>query len=118
VGYIDRELSLRRIHESNKSLNSIQQKAGTLKILKKILREFPDTWEIVGRQRVKERLFYLTYYLATLCFQSGRYREAVKYFLKALITDRIKFIFMPLNLFISGKNNALRYYKRKIIKRS
>ena len=117
VGYIDRELSLRRIHESNKSHNSIQQKTDTLKILKKMLQEFPDTWRIVGKQRVKERLFYLTYHLATLCFHSGRYREAVKYFLKAIRINGMRFFLTSLRLLLSGKNNALGYYKRKIIKR-
>lgn len=113
VGYIDQCLSLYRMHESSTSQDIIGHKANNLKVLKKILVEFPDTWEIVGKERVNARFFYLTYYLATSCFISKRYRETVQYFLKDLRIDIIKFISMS-NLLSPAKRDALEWYKYKI----
>jgi glycosyltransferase involved in cell wall biosynthesis len=91
LGHIDKCLAAYRKHPGGISSNINAHNADVLKVLEETLKQFPDTWRIVGKDKVKERLFHLTNHLAALCFNSGKYVSALRYFLKASNLDVIRF---------------------------
>lgn len=100
LGHIDKCLAVYRKHPGGISSNIIAHNADVLEVLGRTLKQFPDTWRIVGNDKVKDRLFYLTNHLGTLCYNSGKYLSAVRYFLKATNLDMIRFGPLSLRAFL------------------
>jgi len=87
LGHIDKCLAAYRKHPGGISSDIITHNADVLRVLEKTLKQYPDTWRIVGKDKVKERLFHLANHLATLCFNSGSYVGSITYSYKAFKID-------------------------------
>lgn len=112
IGYINKLLAYYRIHDSNMTRNKIEHLNYRLKMYKKMLRMYPDTWTTVGKSDVIKCLFNNTYSLADLCYKSDNYLKAVLYYLKALLLSPLEFF---LKRFSPEKANSIKWYKYKIM---
>jgi glycosyltransferase involved in cell wall biosynthesis len=91
VGHVDQPLANYRKHRMQASGHVIGHNVSVLKTLKKILNEFPETWHLVGPQRVKDRLFLLTRHISRLQLEAKRPWRSRWYLLKAIGIDPRKY---------------------------
>jgi glycosyltransferase involved in cell wall biosynthesis len=76
VSYIDSVVFYYRKHPGNIVLNHELRLAENIKVIEKLLREFPEAGALLGRGRVARRLAHRYYRLAKLHWSHGRKGEA------------------------------------------
>jgi glycosyltransferase involved in cell wall biosynthesis len=76
VAYVDSVVFYYRKHEGNIVLNHEARLAENIRVIEKLLREFPDARTILGEARIARRLAYRYYKLARVRWGEGRENEA------------------------------------------
>jgi glycosyltransferase involved in cell wall biosynthesis len=76
VAYLDSVVFYYRKHEGNIVLNHEARLAENIRVIEKLLRDFPDARKILGEARIARRLAYRYYRLAKLRWKEGRESEA------------------------------------------
>ena len=113
IGYVNQILCYYRLHDSNMTHNKVEHLICRNKMFNKILKIYPDAWSIVGESNVKKTIFDNVYRIANLSYDSGNYKKAFLYYLKALLSDPFELLLESLPV---KKANSYRWYKYKIEK--
>ena len=81
VAYLDKAVFFYRRHEGNIGLNQELRLLENLRVIEKLIQEFPSAIEIIGRQKINRRKAYRYYRLAKRRWKTGeKYgaREAIR----------------------------------------
>jgi glycosyltransferase involved in cell wall biosynthesis len=84
IAYVDEPLILYRLHGSNSSKRVLEMSEDILLVLQRAIRADPALKQSIGRERVVERLFELSFEIAYTHHNAGRGAEARRYLLQAL----------------------------------
>ena len=109
IGYIDESLAMYRYHGQNTSTNMLNYKKNELKVVQKILKRFPKTYEIVGEKNVRRRLYYPMIELSNLAKRNGNISDYKKY-------SKMAFQTLPLNYLLTLPRRYIGYYFFKLKK--
>jgi glycosyltransferase involved in cell wall biosynthesis len=109
IGYVDEPLAMYRYHGQNTSMNMLNYRKNELKVVQKILKQFPKTYEIVGEKNVRHRLYYPMIELSNLAKRNGNISDYRKY-------SQMAFQILPLNYLLTLPRRYIGYYFFKLKK--
>lgn len=110
IGFVDEPLVNYRIHCNASVVPNPDHSASLLTLLRRILKDFPDNAVLIGQDKVRMRLFRLTYKIFRLYKENGNRSKAASYMLLALKMNPLLFAWESLTN--SRKNEILWYIHR------
>jgi glycosyltransferase involved in cell wall biosynthesis len=110
-GYLDTVLAYYRIHKDNMTNDKIGHYTNRIKMFRKIIKNYPDAFKIVGKREVKQCLFNDIYHLAILKKEDKQFFTSILCFLKAFALSPEDII---LKSFSERNRDILMWYKKRI----
>lgn len=84
IGYIDKPLEIKRVHNTNLTKDRFEAKLGTVRALEKLINENPDIVNELGTCLIRRGRFNRYFALAYEMFDRGYNREARPYFARCI----------------------------------